>query len=85
MSKIEKNAGLIACEMVKHNLQSGATSLNLDFIANDACELAYKIHELAEKYEHEEDDDKDIKEIIDRRIEKHLSKNITISNSTHAE
>lgn len=46
----EHNAVEIAKEMVESHLKNGATHLDLDFIADQACELAYKIHERAKAY-----------------------------------
>lgn len=36
-------AGVFAKEMIEHNLKCGAAVLNLNYIAEQACELAYKI------------------------------------------
>ena len=53
---LEKMAARIACEMVEHNLDAGATHLDLDFIADQSCELAYKIHEKAKQYKKSKDE-----------------------------
>ena len=83
MSKIEKHAVELAKEMVEHNLKNGATHLDLDFIAKDACDLAYKIHELAKQYETSEDVE-DIEKLIDKRIQEHMTKNVSVTNqATH--
>ena len=37
-----------AVEMVEHNLKNGATELDVDFIAKQACELAYAIEKYGE-------------------------------------
>lgn len=50
MSKIEKNAVIFAKEMVEHNLMHGASHLDTEYIATQACELAYKIHEKSKAY-----------------------------------
>lgn len=50
MSKIERMAAMFATEMVEHNLMNGATRLDLDYIATEACELAYMIHEKSKQY-----------------------------------
>lgn len=81
MSKIEKHAIILASEMVEHNLKNGASVLDLDYIAKDACELAYKIHELSKKYGVSEDVS-DINKMIDDRIKKHTPKNMSVTNQT---
>ena len=43
MSHLYKIAGLLAAEMVDHHLSCGAVKLDSDFIADEACEIAYKI------------------------------------------
>ena len=50
MSKIERNAVIFAKEMVEHNLMNGASHLDTSYIAEQACELAYKIHEKVKTY-----------------------------------
>lgn len=50
MSKLERMAAMFAKEMVEHNLMNGATRLDLDYIAQESCDLAYKIYEKAKEY-----------------------------------
>lgn len=47
---LEEIAITLAKEMVEHNLKCGATHLDTDYIADQACDLAYKIHEKIKRY-----------------------------------
>lgn len=74
MSKIEKMATIFAKEMVEHNLMNGAVRLDLEYIANEACELAYKIHEKAKSYGHDESKpltEKHIHSAVEHAMEKY--------------
>lgn len=50
MCEMRKMASIFAKEMIEHNFSCGATQLNLDYIADQACELAYKIDRKVEAY-----------------------------------
>lgn len=47
---LEESAILLAKEMVEHNLKQGATHLDAEYIAEQACEIAYKVHEKIKQY-----------------------------------
>lgn len=58
-------ATVFAKEMIEHNLMNGATRLDLDYIANESCELAYKIHEKVKQYTGDKHlTEKDVKKIV---------------------
>lgn len=52
MCDIEKNAGVIASEIVENYIKLGI-ELDMDYISDKACELAYKIHEKVNLYKHQ--------------------------------
>lgn len=58
-----------AIEMVEHNLKNGALHLDVNYIAKQACELAYAMKQELDKYE--EDDDDMTKEDILKIIKEH--------------
>lgn len=54
--KVSKMAHDYALEMVEHNLKHGAHTLDPDFIAKQACDIAYAMKKELDKYEDDEDE-----------------------------
>lgn len=70
MHKLHGMATAFAKEIVEHHLKCGATTLNTDYISDQACELAYKI-------------DKRIKEHVGDDYDHELVTNSSIKNILH--
>lgn len=70
-------AEVFAKEMIEHNLKCGATSLNTDFIAEQACQLAYKIDHKVKSYVTEVSPPLTLTEQdIERIVAKHVHKRV---------
>lgn len=85
MSKLEKMATRIAAEMVSHYILGGATHLDLDFIAKNACDLAYKISEEVSQHKASGDNssEKKLNKAIELAIEKRMEKTKTEPRPPH--
>lgn len=51
MTDLRMMATMLAQEMVEHNLKNGVQVLDKEYIAHDACELAYLIDKNIRSYE----------------------------------
>lgn len=68
MCDLIKMATIFAKEMIEHNLECGATHLNAEFIADQSCDIAYKIHEKVKSYGYEDTSKKDIEKMVHKAM-----------------
>lgn len=87
MTDLRMMATMLAQEMVEHNLKNGAQALNKNFIAEDACELAYLIDKKIQGYRAtnggEDISENKIKRLIRESIEQSRHDDIAYRNSPH--
>lgn len=74
MSYLVKSATDIACTIIKHHLDHGATHIDKDMIARESAELAVKIKEhLASHHDGVCDPDALTTHSVDKLIAKHVT------------